>query len=108
MCRCLDSRHCRHPWQAYGLTEELGAWPLCNDASTIHLNKAPIAYFFSCRCLIAYCGHHWQAYALSEELGAWLLFDDANIKHIGAWPDVAASMVNGRHQPSLLLYERAD
>jgi hypothetical protein len=60
------------------------------------------------RCLVAYCGHHYQAYALSEELGCWLLFDDANIKHIGTWPDVAASIVGGRHQPSLLFYERVE
>ncbi len=58
--------------------------------------------------MVAYSGHHYQAYALSEELGCWLLLDDAAIKHIGGWPDVAASMINCRHQPSLLFYERAD
>ncbi len=47
-----------------------------------------------------------QAYALSEELNKWLLFDDTNIKFIGGWREVAASMKEGRHQPSLLFYER--
>ena len=47
-----------------------------------------------------------QAYALSEELNKWLLFDDTNIKFIGGWREVAASMREGRHQPSLLFYER--
>ena len=47
-----------------------------------------------------------QAYALSEELTKWLLFDDTNIKFIGSWREVAASMKEGRHQPSLLFYER--
>ena len=63
---------------------------------------------FQRRCLVAYSGHHYQAYALVEEAGAWLLFDDANIRLVGGWPDVAASMRAGRHQPSLLFYERAE
>jgi hypothetical protein len=50
--------------------------------------------------------HDVQAYALSEELNKWLLFDDTNIKYIGSWREVAASMREGRHQPSLLFYER--
>jgi hypothetical protein len=49
--------------------------------------------------------HDRQAYTLSEELHQWLLFDDTNIKLIGQWKDVAASIRNSRHQPSLLFYE---
>ncbi|BDA41097.1 probable inactive ubiquitin carboxyl-terminal hydrolase 54 at C-terminar half [Coccomyxa sp. Obi] len=58
------------------------------------------------RTVVCYFGHHYQAYALSEELNKWLLFDDTNIKFIGSWREVAASMKEGRHQPSLLFYER--
>lgn len=80
--------------------------------------RNPHAHLWPCACsCLASCTwncwigpathtHDVQAYALSEELNKWLLFDDTNIKYIGSWREVAASMREGRHQPSLLFYER--
>ncbi|KAL3139457.1 hypothetical protein ABBQ38_003787 [Trebouxia sp. C0009 RCD-2024] len=90
--------------EAFIRTVMLGLRQELDLADMYHgLHSGAHVYWLS--SMTCYYGSHYVTYALRPD-SKWYRFSDACVTQIGSWRKVMQSCTIGRHQPSLLFYEK--
>ena len=75
------------------------------DIADMYVGLQPGDHVYRLSSMVCYYGCHYVAYILRPD-STWDVYSDSCISRVGSWRHVVQACVDGRHQPSLVFFQK--